>query len=92
MIVLDDVLKTISLLYIFSTFAHQPLIGTIYGNIGAFLEGTIKDPGIIPHDVATAIQEGNVATLKVLIEREKEQLRSEGIDIDKILENRRKQA
>lgn len=84
-IVLDDLLKTLSLTYLFTTYAHQPYVGAVYGRLAAMIDGSLKDPGTVPEDLAMEIQSGNVEALKILIEREKEQLRQAGIDVDRIL-------
>ncbi|MEM2003606.1 MAG: hypothetical protein QXQ37_03015 [Nitrososphaerota archaeon] len=84
-IVLDDLLKTLSMAYIFTTYAHQPYVGMIYGKLAAILEDRIKDPGTIPEDIAMEQTKQSLETMKYLIEREKQQLREAGVDIDKIL-------
>lgn len=80
-IILDDLMKTLGSAYVLMTYFHQPYVGAVYGKMLQVLEDRIKDPGTYKEDVAAQIMQQNISTMRTLLQREVEQLRSEGYDV-----------
>lgn len=65
--------------YMYISFAHQPVVGALIGGLLANVKSAIDNPNDLDQRLAAYTMEENIAALRSVIEREKQQLEAEGL-------------